>query len=248
MSDGESDLSADKEFVDYLQKKMYHPRSSEHGDRLCTLLLRDLLGSCEPFYLTAKERKIVYKLNHVIDRGSPTQWNLDLVVGPPTLASQQLLKSNDAILTGEPAEIWLAIDAKTIMTEHGKARRNRQRDMNSLHDILHRKNPRTIVGGLLVVNMASNFKSPLRPKSTVHRNIERLVQETIGLFMGLPLAKRNGAGLDALGIIVISHTNMTSDLSRLVTKQPAPQPGDSLHYLTFLDDICDAFRRRFSTS
>jgi hypothetical protein len=207
-----------------------------------------LLSSCEPFYLAAKQRRIVYKLNHVIDKGSPTQWNLDLVVGPPALTSQQLLKSNDAIISTEPADIWLAIDAKTIMTEHGKARRNRQRDLNSLHDILHRKNPRTIVGGLLVVNMANTFKSPLRPKTTAHRNIERLVEETIDLFRGLPLAKRNGTGLDALGIIVILHTNIKGDSSSLVTNKPAPQPGDSLHYLTFLDDICNAFKRRFSTS
>ena len=241
-------MSADKEFVDYLQKNMYHPRSSEHGDRLCKLLLHDLLSSCEPFFLAARERRLVYKLNHVIDKGSPTQWNLDLVVGPPALAPQQLLKSNDAILSGEPADIWLAIDAKTIMTEHGKARRNRQRDLNSLHDILHRKNPKTIVGGLLVINMASRFRSPLRPKITEHRNIERLVQETVDLFMGLPLAKRNGTGLDALGIVVISHTNIEGDSSRLVTDKPAPQPSDSLHYLTFLDDICNAFRRRFSTA
>jgi len=241
-------LPADKEFVEYLQKNMYHPRSSEHGDRLCKLLLQDLLSSCEPFFRAARERKIVYKLNHVIDKGSPTQWNLDLVVGPPTLTSQQLLKSNDAILSGEPSDIWLAVDAKTIMTEHGKARRNRQRDLNSLHDILHRKNPRTIVGGLLVINMANRFKSPLRPGITEHRNIERLVQETVDLFTGLPLAKRNGTGLDALGIVVISHTNIKDDSSRLVTNKPAPQLGDSLHYLTFLDDICNVFRKRFSAS
>lgn len=238
-------MSADKEFVDYLEKAMYHPRSSEHGDKLCKLLLQDLLRLCEPFYKAAKERRIVYKLNHVIDRGSPTQWNLDLVVGPPALKSQQLLESNDALLLGEPGEIWLAIDAKTIMTEHGKARRNRQRDLNSLQDILHRKNPRIIVGGLLVVNMANSFKSPLRPKTTTHKNIERLVRETIDLFKGLPLAKRNGTGLDALGIIVVSHTNLEGDSSRLITEEPAPQPGDSLHYLTFLEDICGAFKRRF---
>ena len=125
-------MSADREFVDYLEKAMYHPRSSEHGDKLCKLFLQDLLRLCEPFYKSAKERRIVYKLNHVIGKGSPTQWNLDLVVGPPALKVQQLLDSNDIILMGEPAEIWLAIDAKTIMTEHCKARRNRQRDLNSL--------------------------------------------------------------------------------------------------------------------
>jgi len=96
------------------------------------------------------------------------------------------------------------VDAKTIMTEHGKARRNRQRDLNSLHDILHRRNPKAIVAGLVVVNMASTFKSPLRPEMTVHRNIERIVGETIDMFRGLPLSSDNstGVGLDALGIIV----------------------------------------------
>ncbi len=241
-------MSADREFVDYLEKAMYHSRSSEHGDKLCKLLLQDLLRSCEPFCKAAKERRIVYKLNHVIDKGSPTQWNLDLVVGPPALKSQQLLENNGIILLGEPAEIWLAIDAKTIMTEHGKARRNRQRDLNSLQDILHRKNHRTIVGGLLTVNMANSFKSPLRSKTTTHRNIERLVRETIDLFEGLPLAKRDGTGLDALGIIVVSHTNIKGDLSKLVTEEPAPQSGDALHYLTFLQDICSAFKKRFSAS
>jgi hypothetical protein len=239
-------LSADREFADYLQKNLYHPRSSEHGDQLCKLLLRDLLGSCEPFYLAAKDRKIVYKLNQVIDKGSPTQWNLDLVVGPPSEKVQQHLESKDVFLLGDPTDIWLAIDAKTIMTEHGKARRNRQRDLNSLHDILHRKDPRTIVGGLLVVNMATSFKSPLRAEITTHKNVERLVEETIGLFEGLPLARRDGNGLDALGVIVVSHTNIPGSSSRLVTSSPAPHPGDPLHYLTFLDDICHAFRQRFS--
>lgn len=212
------------------------------------MLLRDLLISCEPFCLAAQKRRILYKLNQVIDKGSPTQWNLDLVVGPPSEKVQQHLESKDTILLGDPTDIWLAIDAKTIMTEHGKARRNRQRDLNSLHDILHRKNPRTIVGGLLVVNIATSFKSPLRANITLHKNVERLVRETIDLFMGLPLAKRDRNGLDALGVIVVSHTNIPGDLSKLVTGSPAPQPGDSLHYLTFLDDICRAFKQRFSAS
>ena len=245
---GESAVPADREFVDYLEKVMYHPRSSEHGDKLCILLLQDLLRLCEPFNKAAKERRIVYRLNYVIDKGSPTQWNLDLVVGPPALKAQQLLESNDALLLGEPAEIWLAIDAKTIMTEHCKARRNRQRDLNSLQDILHRKNRRTIVGGLLVVNIADSFKSPLRPEITIHRNIRRIVQETIDLFKGLPLAKSAGTGLDGLGIIVVSHTNTKGDSSRLFTEEPAPQPGDSLHYLMFLQDICSEFKKRYPAS
>jgi hypothetical protein len=74
------------------------------------------------------------------------------------------------------------------MTEHGKARRNRQRDLNSFQDILHRKNPRTIVAGLLLVNMAPRFKTPLLRKSegpNIHKNIERMVAEIVEMMNGL---------------------------------------------------------------
>jgi len=237
-------LSADQNLVRYLQTAKYHPRSSAHGDKLCELVLADLLDLCVPFRTAAKQRRIVYTLNHVIDAGSPTQWNLDLVAGPPT-SPQQHLKTGDAILRGEPAEIWLAVDAKTIMTEHGKTRRNRQRDLNSLHDILHRKNPKTIVGGLIVLNMAERFKSPLRPKITTHRNVERLVHETVDMFRGLPLSKKGGTGLDALGMIVIAHTNVDGDETKLISTDPSPKRGDPLHYSTFLEDICSTFAARF---
>ncbi len=224
---------------------MYHPRSSAHGDKLCRLVLKDLLDTCAHFQRAAKSGKVVYKLNHVIDQGSPTQWNLDIVVGPPVTQTQKLL-DGEPIASGEPREIWLAVDAKTVMTEHGKTRRNRQRDLNSLHDILHRKDPKTIVGGLVVVNIAERFKSPLRPEVTIHHNVERLVRETIELFTGLPRSKDGKAGLDALGVIVVSHSNLTEDETELVTDDPAPQLGDPVHYDTFLRDICEVFGQRFA--
>ncbi len=207
------------------------------------LVLNDLLETCTSFLKAAKNGRIVYKLNHAIDRGSPTQWNLDLVVGPPSTPSQVQL-DGELIASGEPSEIWLAVDAKTVMTEHGKARRNRQRDLNSLHDILHRQDPKTIVGGLVVLNMAERFNSPLRPKVTVHHNVERLVRETIGLFRGLPRSKNGKTGLDALGIIVVSHSNIGGEETRLVTGDPAPQTGDPVHYGSFLLDTCTAFSQR----
>lgn len=226
---------------------MYHPRSSAHGDKLCELVLEDLLKKCDSFSRAAREGRIVYKLNYVIDKGSPTQWNLDLVVGPP-MESTRNLSLRTEIAAGTPKEIWLALDAKTIMTEHGKTRRNRQRDLNSLHDILHDKNPKTIVAGLVVLNMASRFKSPLRPEITNHKNVQRLVKETVTLLSGLKMSKQGGPGLDALGIIVVSHSNIAQEPTKLITTDPAPQAGQPIHYSSFLIDICHAYDARFSSS
>lgn len=225
---------------------MYHPRSSAHGDKLCELVLEDLLKNCDSFSRAAREGRIVYKLNYVIDKGSPTQWNLDLVVGPP-IEPTRTLSPRREIAAGTPKEIWLALDAKTIMTEHGKTRRNRQRDLNSLHDILHDKNPKTIVSGLVIVNMASRFKSPLRPEITNHRNVDRLVKETVTLLSGLKMSKQGGPGLEALGIIVVSHSNIAQEPTKLITTDPAPQVGEPTHYSSFLNDICHVYGARFSS-
>lgn len=242
---------ADAAFAKYLAANQYHPRSSKHGDALCRFLVADLLATCEPFASAARRDAIIYRANYTIDPHSPDRWNADLVIGPPSQSPEPDAPRIGSIAEGFPSEIWMAIDAKTIMTEHGKARRNRQRDLNSFQDILHRKNPRTIVGGLLVVNIAERFQTPLARRTkgiTTHRNIVRLVTEIVALMTGLPRAPAGGGqrGLDALGLIVVSHSNVPGELTALVATPPAPAPGDPLSYGSFLGDLCHAFSARFS--
>lgn len=241
---------ADAEIARYLAENLYHPRSSKHGDALCNFLLRDLLETCDSFRRAAERDAIVYRPNFTIDPLSSDRWNADLVVGPPTQPPEPDSQRVGPIAQGDPHEIWMAVDAKTIMTEHGKARRNRQRDLNSFQDILHRKNPRTIVGGLLIVNIAERFQTPLARKvegPTVHRNIVRLVTEIISQMGALPRgrAELGYPGLEALGIIVISHSNVPGEPTTLTIESPAPASDDALSYASFLRDLCAAFGQRF---
>lgn len=241
---------ADARIAAYLEANGYHPRSSKHGDALCGFLLEDLLATCDSFRRAAERDAIIYRSNFTIDPLSLDRWNADLVVGPPTQQPEPTTPRVRAIAAGDPCEIWMAVDAKTIMTEHGKARRNRQRDLNSFQDILHRKNPRTIVAGLLIVNIAERFQTPLvrgEEGVTEHKNITRLVQEVIELMNGLP---RGGAepgqpGLDALGVIVLSHSNIPGESTRLVVDPPAPSTKHALSYASFLRDLCTAFAVRY---
>lgn len=243
---------ADVRIAAWLEGNGYHPRSSKHGDALCRFLLEDLVGLCAFFRQAAAEDKIVFRLNFTIDPQSLDRWNADLVVGPPTQQPEPDGPRIGVIAQGDPREIWLAIDAKTIMTEHGKARRNRQRDLNSFHDILHRKNPETIVGGLLLVNLADRFQTPLARQEggiTVHKNIDRLVGEIVGLMEALPQGNpgQSAPGLEALGVIVVAHSNVPGEPTRLITGPPAPAKGDRLNYESFLRNICAAFTERFAT-
>jgi hypothetical protein len=242
---------ADVQIARFLAENSYHPRSSRHGDALCRMFLEDLLTSCPAFARAAEQNAIVYRANFTIDPSASDRWNADLVVGPPVAPPTAEAPRVGSIAKGNPREVWIAIDTKTIMTEHGKARRNRQRDLNSFHDILHRKNARTVVGGLLLVNMAQRFQTPLSRTIqgvTGHRNIERLVAEIVSLMEAIPMAglQPGAGGIEGIGVIVVTHTNVAGEPTELVTTPPAPAMDHPLSYTSFLRAICAAFTARFA--
>jgi hypothetical protein len=136
------------------------------------------------------------------------------------------------------------------MTEHQKARRNRQRDINSFADIMHTHHESAVSCGILLLNLASKFDSPTRDPEdiTEHPHIERIVGEIVELFDSID---RSGgeisASLDGLGAVVIEHTNLIQNLgdTRLRTERPAPQPGDRTHYRTFVRQTAELLETRF---
>ena len=174
-------MAAPQQFVAHLAEHQYHPRSNKHGVALCDYVLEDLLANCPKIAADAAARKLVYERNRVITVGS-NDWNIDLILGPPPSGFRPPA-TTDPIVRAVPATIRIAIEAKTIMTEHGKARRNRQRDLDSFHQFARRYDVTvtTVTSALTVVNIATTFKSPLRQVLTVHKNIATLVQSTIGI-------------------------------------------------------------------
>jgi len=237
--------NAPKELVRFLTENGYHPRSSSHGDAMCRFLLNDLYSNCPALKVMADKGAIVYQANYTVNEGTPSRWTIDLVIGrsggEPRLPGAPIARAN-------PSEVWIAVDAKAIMTEHGKARRNRQRDLNSMADILHRMRPVPITGAYVVINMASRFRSPLRKEPIQHRNIERMVAETIPLVLEILEDRMKGRpGLDAAGVSVIDYTNLPGSECRLVEGPPAPDSTSPLYYDNFLSKLCHEFTARFSS-
>lgn len=239
-------MSAPEKIVGHLREAGYHPRSNAHGKILCEFVLEDLLAICPKIAEDAAASRLVYDIQRkIIVAGS--EWNIDLVLGPPPSGAVKEVSAK-GIQKAPPATIRVAIEAKTVMTEHGKARRNRQRDLDSFHQFVHRYDPGTVAAGLTVVNIAERFKSPLRPGTSIHRNVRARVQETMALLRSLPQRSARGEnpGLEANGAIVVSHDNIDLEASTLVTAAPAPQVGDPLHYDSFLRRICDSYTQRWS--
>ena len=244
---GVEHLWADDAIVQWLTRNQYHPRSSKHGNYLCERVLADLIFSCKKLREHAAQGKIVYKLNHTVNPNSRLRWTIDLVIGPSHDANPGA-NANGLPRREDPAEIWLAIDTKSIMTEHAKARRNRLRDLKALDDLLHGSDSKTVVGGLVLINISPTFHSPLRTNGpTKHRNVDRLTRESIEMLETLPRADHEShrPGLEAIGIIVVSHTNKSGDRTRLIGEPPAPSESDLTHYHKFLGDLCRYYTERF---
>ena len=147
-------------FLRHLRTSGYHSRSNKHSNALADAVVRDLLDTCPAMSRMAQEASLVYELNFTINAGT-SDWNVDLVLGAPPPGVSPPLQGS-VILRTRPSTVQVAVEIKSIMTEHQKAMRNRKRDLEAHHEHVHRYNNQAIAGGVFVVNHARTFKSPLR--------------------------------------------------------------------------------------
>ena len=248
----------DERIVDWLNQERewsyprnvpYHPRSDSHGGAQCRYFVDDLLYESDAIREAAAAGELVYQEDYEVGEGG-LSWNTDLVIGPPADSVEVSLDGDREMALADPAEIYLAADAKSIMTEHQKARRNRQRDINSFADIMHHHHEKALTAGILLVNLAEQFDSPLRDPDDVtdHVHIERIVGEIIEMFDSINRSEGEiSANLDGAGVVVVRHSNLIDDIgdTELVTEPPAPQPGDRIHYRTLVQQMADWMETRF---
>jgi hypothetical protein len=240
-------MNAPDRFAAYLLREPYHPRSNKHSNALLEFLLEDLLEFCPRFKRDAEAGRIVYDLNKKVRVGA-SEWNVDLVVGPPGGSVSAQAKGR-AIRQAQPSNFYVTCEAKSIMTEHRKAQRNRQRDLDALHQFMHRYDQNSIVAAVTVVNIAESFRSPLRSAITKHRNPVELVAAALDLLRMIPIRSQpsNGPGLEANAVIVIHYDNSRRKATSSVhAAAPAPQPGDPVHWDSFVRRICDLYVQRWA--
>lgn len=231
-------------FVEHLRAQGYHPRSNKHSNTLAELIVADLLTRCAAMAKKARAGQLVYDLNFTLITGT-AEWNVDLVLGEPPPGTAPPA-SGLPIQKARPSRVQIAIEIKSVMTEHRKAIKNRKRDFEAHHDHVHRYNNRAIAGAVLVLNQSGTFHSPLRSNPTIHRDPDKLVIHCINEMRAV--AERRGSsgiGLDAKAVIVLELDNADPSTAHYVTRPPAPQVGDPVHYDAFIEEICDHFMETF---
>lgn len=248
-------------YIEHLQTNLYHPRSDAHSNAFCKAIVRDLIDHCAPLARRISSGDLVAALNQTI-KVNQNEWNTDLVLGPPP-DSPVPISTDELVRWEAPSIIEIAIEVKGVMTEHGKARKNRLRDLSSFHSYAHQYNNQIIAVGAVVVNIAEYFWSPTRPPDdvTYHKNLNILGPGTVDIFRNIPLRNfpSNGPGLEGLCVVVVRHDNLRKNPSlpadapsaqptELVHRPPAPQVGDPLHYSAMIHAICRAYQDRWCGS
>lgn len=233
------------QFLTHLQQAGYHPRSDKHSNALGEAIVLDLLAACPLIAQRAAAGDVVYDLNFDLHYGT-AQWNVDLVLGSPS--ANVGVPLGQPIVRAAPSTVHIALEFKAVMTEHRKAVKNRKRDMEAHHEHVHNYNTQAIAGGVVVVNASPTFHSPLRAAGaiTTHSRIDDKVQHCMNEIRAVSVrGGPTGYGLDAKTAIVISMDNVNLTQTSFVTKSPAPQVGDPLHYDAFLQRLCSEYRARF---
>jgi hypothetical protein len=258
------------EFAAYLAERGYDPRSSRHSDFLSEIIVRDLVNNCPLIGDRAAKGEIVAHLRHRQQIGQD-DWVIDIAIGTcagAAMPPQEAEPWTAPIRMASPVIIQIAIELKGVITEHGKARRNRLRDFSAFHGHGHTYDPRTVVAAFLVVNSSEVFYSPLnfgkvnRSELNTHvsktRNARQLAKESVDLFRTIHLrhSATDGPGLEALGIIVIEHDNLNyhpdsskyahlGKPTRVAPTPPSLSVGDPLSYESMIQRICTHYTDRF---
>lgn len=237
----------------------YHPRSDIHSTVLCELVMLDLLKSCQSLQEQASNGYVAYGINvkHAWATTSKTK-ALDLAVGVPSepalpsAAVNQIRRvKNKKRKSGENAlaRLLIACEAKAVMTEHGKSQPRVFDELSSSHEIVHQGDQETIAAGIVMVNIASNFVSPLRQRDANSLHLSAHDQPVVAARMiqhlrGLRIRDDVGqVGFDAFCTFVVDCDNQAG--CALYTGFPAPQPGDPDHYDTFIERITRFYKERF---
>lgn len=229
-------------FIHHLQEKGYHPRSDKHSNVLAEAIVRDLVTHCLKIREAVAVGQIVYELNFALLAGT-AEWNIDLVMGSPEFGFRH---PSEQIFRKTPSTVQIAIEIKSVMTEHRKAVKNRKRDLEAHQEHVHNYNAETIAEGVLVINGSELFRSPLRLDNTRHREPKGLVKHCIDELRSVSVrGGRTGYGLEARCAIVVIHDNINNASTHYLEGPPAPGVGDPLHYDAFIQAICSHYVSRF---
>jgi hypothetical protein len=224
----------------------YHSRSDAHSIALCRFIMEDFIEHSTALRRQIESGQVIWDTNlrFRFPRSLKAK-TLDLAIGLPVATLPTTKRASDKM-----RDVFVACEAKSVMSEHGKSQPRVFDELNSAHGIVHAGRPDAIAAGITVVNIAQTFVSPLRQTAGrrdllfSHYNQPEVTERMVQHLRGLPVRDQvGGVGFDAYATIVIDSDNQGP--ATLWTNPPVPQPGDPDHYSTLVQRIVRSYGERF---
>jgi hypothetical protein len=209
----------------------FNPRSQANSNALSDFVISDIQQLCPEMAAHLKS-----------DELTPVK-NADVLT---KVASRNV----DLVLRDPAGTIRSAIEHKTIMTAHGKARWNRYGDIIAYCNHMHNHHRECIAGSTVIINCSLAYENPdLFAKGLVRPRFDmrKIVADTTKIFLDIPLRSVPEEPSDqpeALAVIVVDYDGQHP--AKLVTGDMTPQPDSPIHYDRFLARICNLYRQRFT--
>jgi hypothetical protein len=258
----------------------YHSRSDYHSKVAAVALMIDLLQESEELRDDVDAGKVGFDVNPKMRDGTNREKTLDMRFGRiddalPLRRSRSLVrliedydmeltKAQWQIVHGLPhvkealsKQELVVLENKACMTAFSKAAPRLRNELEGAVEAVNRTDRRAVAGGLVLINAAETFVSPvLRDNGYVEREQRRVSHHmqpedafrSIQKLQNIrPRETVDDLGFDALGIVVVAAQNDGSPWT--LVDDPAfgaPQPQDVWHYTKVVQKLARLYRIRFS--
>jgi len=151
---------------------------------------------------------------------------------------------------GPTISVRVSVENKTIMTAHGKARKNRYGDLIAYSNHMHNHNRKCVAGAIVVVNVSPAYENPDAFAKGLERpkfKMEKVVADTVSIFDKIPLRDTPDDPNElpeGVAVIVVDYDGVNP--GSLVTGPLAPNRGSHINYNKFIRRICKIYGERFS--
>ena len=227
-------MPAPEQYVTWINEHLgFNPRSQANSNALSDFVTADLVQSCASLARHIASEFVVPARNADV-RTRVAVRNVDLVFAEKEMG---------------PGMVRAAVENKTIMAAHGKARWNRYGDLIAYCNHVHNHRDTCIAAAIVVVNCSSTYANPDSFAKGLQRprfEMKKVVADTLKIFTDIPLrtaATEPNDQPEALATILVDYDGMNP--ARLVTGELAPQPGSVTHYDSFIRRICELYSARF---
>ncbi|HEV8588751.1 MAG TPA: hypothetical protein VGQ72_07720 [Pyrinomonadaceae bacterium] len=229
-------MTGPERYVEWINTHLgFNPRSAANSNALSEYIVEDLSRA------SPKAIKALIKSGHLVPLKNAS------------VSTKVTVRNIDLVLYEKEAlpqiSVAISVEHKTVMTAHGKARKNRYGDIIAYCNHMHNHRRDCIVGATVVINTSELYENPdafarglQRPKF----NMDKVVKDTVKIFESIPLRESLDDPNDtpeALAVIVVDYDGVNP--ARLVTNELSPAADSTAYYPNFIRQLVAKYEARF---